>query len=104
MKYGQSNLDYREWPEWASKEAVALGNREDLWKNAYADSGQQALAHEGQMSQLGYPFDAIVLAKFKCDAAGDDPHLFMRYLSESFEHLEKLRAGGLLAYLARADR
>jgi hypothetical protein len=84
--------DYREWPDWATKQALALGNRKmNLWKDAYFDLERQALANEGQLTQIGYPFDAIVLAKMKCDAAGDDPHLFMRYFGESFAELEKSR-------------
>jgi hypothetical protein len=76
-------LDYREWPQWAIREAQALSKRTDLWKDEFTDPHDQALANEGQFHQLGYPFDMITLAKMKCDAAGDNPHLFMKHFTQA---------------------
>src|SRR4051812_31378478 len=82
---------YMSWPKWAADEAQKTSDIRPMWKELYSDLESQALAHEGQFTQFAYPFDDVMLAKLKCEAASDDPKLFFRYMSEAFNTIEAFK-------------
>lgn len=76
------------WPVWASKYALEISRQTTHWGDEVHDGFMhKADAIEGQRTQSCYPFDAIVLAKFMCEAAQDDRRLFMKYLSDACKEL-----------------
>ena len=86
---------YEAWPDWAYEQArnTASKSNENPWKNDF--TGIDVMhAGDGQRSQFAYPFDYVVLAKFMCEAAGDDCRLFMKYLKEASDRINELENKG----------
>ena len=97
----------RQWPKWAMDQvhetqkqpqwiesfpAPEPGTPNPARSEAYRD---RMAVLDGQRSQGGYPFDCVVLAKFICEARGADRRLFMNYLTEAGEIIEKEEAANV---------
>ena len=98
---------YEAWPKWAMDQ-VHETQKQPQWCESfpwpepgtpdpanYEAHRDRTAAIDGQRAQGAFPFDMVVLAKFICEAKGDDRRLFMNYLTEAGEIIEKEEAANV---------